>query len=120
MKADTATLEEVYTEAKADVARGSSPELALKWAFRHARAIARRTRAEEAARAHEHDRTRALYNLPAGGDAAALTTQSLHAAASDLAEARAVEAACEHTLRLIEKAPARAAAPLATVKPKAA
>jgi len=121
MRPGEQTLDELYQEAKADLAKGG-PELALKWAFKHARQVARRTRAEESAKTHEHDRFRASLELTGAVQAQAvqLLGDALYAAAGDVADARAAETACAHVQRLIERTPARAAAPAVHGRPKAA
>jgi hypothetical protein len=129
------TLAEVEQQARKDLAKGD-PAMAVDWAFRHARAVARLAEAEQAWKTLDYDRTRlqidvapkydqATLNLiaaPARTELEALTmvTASLHSAAADLGEARAIEAACAHVLRLLEKLPSRSAAPVAQAKPKAA
>lgn len=126
MKIGEPTLEDIYREAKADLARGGA-DVALKWAFRHARAVARVTRAEQAAKLHDGDRFTLKMDLhernPEAIDAMQAleqVTASLHADAIDLAEARAMETLCGHTLRLAERQAGRAAAPAPLAKPKAA
>jgi hypothetical protein len=117
------TLDQVEQKARADLAKGDG-SIALDWAFRHARAVVRLAEAEQAWKSFDADRYRLQIDL--GGnpqrdeyDALVMATQSLHSAAADLGEARAIEVACAHVLRLAEKLPVRAAAPLAA-KPKAA
>lgn len=101
-----ATLDEVERKARADLAKGGQ-EIVVDWAFRHARAVVRLAAAEQAWRALDSDRYRLQLDYSNGAkdeyDALTLCTQSLHAAAGDLAEARAIEVACGHVLRLAEK-----------------
>lgn len=118
MKAGEQTLQWLWEEARADLAKGGLA-IALKWAFKHARQVARVTRAEMAAKAHEADRLRMQIDIPTLHDPAALAligaaardsieglalvTASLHADAIDVAEARACETACRHVWELAEK-----------------
>ena len=113
------SLAEVEQQAKADLAKGG-PSVALEWAFRHARAVARVTRAELAQKAHEasmlvqrldlHDRSPGNVVLEAL-EALERTTAALCADAADLADARAIETACAHVFRILERTPARAPQP---------
>lgn len=125
MKIGEPTLDELWREATADLAKGGV-EVALKWAFKHAKAVARATRAEMAAKAHEADRLRMQIEVPQLQDPAALNlmvapmresieglamvTASLHADAIDVAEARACLTAIEHVWQLAAKTPKQAAA----------
>lgn len=119
MKRDQ-TIEEMYAEARADLASGA--DVALKWAFKHAKAVARTARAEAAARHFEDDRRRIGYGLPdpSAINGLELVTQSLHAAAVDLADARAAEVAAEHVWQLVARSPRQQAAKPTAVAPKRA
>ena len=103
------TLAEVERQARADLAKGG-PEVAIDWAFRHARAVARLAEAEQAWKSFDHDRYRLILDLgdkqltrPEDYEALTYATASLHSAAADLGEARSVEVACSHVLRLAER-----------------
>ena len=139
MKIGEPTLDELWREATADLAKGGV-EVALKWAFKHAKAVARVTRAEMSAKAFEADRLRMQIDVPQLQDPAMLSllaapmrdsiealahvTASLHSAAIDVAEARACQTAIEHVWQLAVKTPKQAAAPArqatTTNRPKAA
>lgn len=128
MKIGEPTLDELHREATADLARGGA-DVALKWAMRHARAVARLTRAEMAAKAHDsdrfglrlelHDRAQPDARLNAL-EALERASASLYADAIDLADARAAEKLCEHVWQLAARAPAKAAQPAPASKPRAA
>lgn len=119
------SLDDVERKARADLAKGD-PSIAVDWAFRHARAVARLAEAEQAWKSFDADRYRLQIDL--GGnpqkdeyDALVMVTASLHSAAADLGEARAIEVACGHVLRLAEKLPKQAAAqPAAATSKRAA
>lgn len=113
------TLNDVEQKARADLASGGGVTLAIEWAFRHARAVARLAEAEQAWKTLDSDRYRLQIDLTdrlarVGErdeyDALVMVTASLHSAAADLGEARAIEVACAHVLRIAEKLPARATA----------
>lgn len=129
MKPGEPTLDDLYREARADLAVGGT-EIALKWAFRHAKAVARVTRAEAATKVHDserlglrlemHDRTEPGARLDAF-EALERTISSLAADAIDLADARAAEAACEHVWTLAARTPRQQQQPRpVSAKPKAA
>jgi hypothetical protein len=119
------TLAEVEQQARKDLAIGG-PTVTIDWAFRHARAVARAAEAEQAWKAFDADRCRMFIDIasdirlskPATYDALTMVTASLHSAAADLGEARAIEVACGHVLRLLEQGVKVAASPHA--KPRAA
>jgi hypothetical protein len=124
MKIGEPTLEELFREAQADLAKGGT-DVALKWAFRHARARARVTRAELADQSHRSDRLtlsmelhdrQALDSRLAALQALESNAASLYADAVDLADARAAETACEHVWQLAVRQPKAAAAPAAAPK----
>lgn len=118
------SLDEVERKARADLKTGG-PDVAVDWAFKHARAVARLAEAEQAWKSFDVDRYRLqldlngrltpqydpatlnLVNTPPRDeyDALVMATASLHAAAADLGEARAIEVACAHVLRLLERRP---------------
>ena len=130
MKIGEPTLDERYREAQADLAKGG-PEVALKWAFRHAKAVARVTRAEAATKVHDserlglrlelHDRQEPEARLDAF-EALERTIASLTADAVDLADARAAEAFCAHVWQLAARTPRQQQQPAARPiqKPRAA
>jgi hypothetical protein len=100
------TARELYAEAKADLARGGG-DVVLKWAFWHAQATARAVKATEATK-QANDRMFRYSVDRAGGtggdnDLHDQLCQSVIATAGDLAEAKAVEVACGHVLRLAER-----------------
>lgn len=109
IKSPKPTLDELYLEAKADLARGGL-DVALKWAFLHAKAVARMNRAEQSYRLHDSDRFHLKCDLTVtGADMLETVSSALYADAIDLAEAKAAEAACEHVWRLAEKTSERPA-----------
>lgn len=104
----TTTLDDLYREAHTDLQRGGTA-IALKWAFKHAKAVARAARAELAHKLHDADRFRlqldtAEPTTPAH-ETLTVATQTLYAAATDLAEARAQEAFTAHVGRIAETMP---------------
>lgn len=126
MKPGEPTLDDLYREARADLAAGGA-DAALKWAFRHAKAVARVTRAEAATKIHDSERLGLRLELHDRQDPGARydafealdrTLASLAADAIDLADARAAETACGHVVRLLERTQARQALP--AIKPRAA
>jgi hypothetical protein len=108
------SLDDLYREARADLAKGGA-DVALKWAFKHAKAVARATRAEFAHKQFDADRFRLQLDTSQPTtemqEAVIVASQTLYAAAADLAEARSLEVACAHVARLAAATPARAAAP---------
>lgn len=114
-----ATLAQVEAKARADL-KAAHPGAVVDWAFRHARAVARLAEAELAYKAFDADRFRLVLDLgtksltdPGAVEALTFATQSLHSAAADLGEAKAIEVACAHVLRLLERQTARQATPAA-------
>lgn len=121
------TLDEVERKARADLAKGG-PDVAIDWAFKHARAVARLAEAEQAWKSFDSDRYRLQIDLGSSirlgnkdeYEALLMVTASLHSAAADLGEARAVEAACAHVMRLAERKAGTVSPAAATARPKAA
>jgi len=117
------TLDDVERKARDEHAKGALDP--FEWAFRHARAVARLAEAEQAWKAFDVDRYRLQLNLsgkPVNDeyDALVMVTASLHAAAADLGEARAIEVACAHVMRIAERQAGRVSQPAPVPKPKAA
>jgi hypothetical protein len=107
------TLEELYTEAQRDIATGGSIGLALKWAFKHARAAGRLATAEEARKRLAYIEMRRVEGMPTNIDAE--SEQIARAQLHDLETAKAIEVACANVMGLAERLPATPAA-----RPKAA
>jgi hypothetical protein len=105
------TLEQLYDEARTDLLRGGG-ELALKWAFKHARAAGRLLAAMKAREHAERMELRQAVPLPGESpvsvESHALAMQGLRAAFGDVEEAKAIETACAHVMRMAERLPARA------------
>lgn len=102
------TLEDVERAARAALSKGG-PDVAIDWAFKHARAVARLAEAEQAWKSFDSDRYRLILDMsdkltkPDEFQALTYATASLHAAAADLGEARAIEVACAHVTRLLDR-----------------
>jgi hypothetical protein len=106
------TLEEVHRAARADLQRGTVDEL-LKWTVLHARASAARLVAEKAlkhAETLDYDKhLRIVATLPSASSLLTAllehppTPGDMAAHQARLEEAAALEAACAHVLRFVEK-----------------